>query len=367
VPFLGIQQANASRQYYGGTRLTTDSNQLHNGVIEVNVVNSLVSPSVDSDIRINVFVSAGEDFKWGRPNPDKMRNLHYFPENNVVAASRASEFSPQSGEAGDLSGTTGDSATDRPTQADPIESIGCEADDDQMMNVFFGEMPTSLREIFRRYVYQRTWIPSAAGSDEIVVSNLRVKSFPFHSGDDPEGLDLKADGNSYTQVTTSPIAFFAPCYAGWRGSLRHKWFFSNGDQSPNISQYGFIANNGFQNNTLSVTTDAQAQRFLAEHSGKFSNGGTASTNLGINNTIETEMPYYNGTRLSSARILGADSQSSLSYQVVTTQYTAAATGPTPEVITRDSYQQWVAAGEDFTLFFWTGVPIMYNYARTSSS
>lgn len=358
VPFLGLQQASASRDYYGTTRKTTDSGQNHNGVLEINVVNSLVCPAIDSDIRINVFVSAGEDFKWGRPNPDKMRNLHYFPENNAV-----NQFTPQSGMADD----SGSSATDRPTSASPIESIGCEADDDQMMNVFFGEMPTSLRELFRRYVYQRTWVPSAPDSNEIIISNNRIKGFPFHSGDDPQGLDFKNDGNRYTQINTHPIAFFSPCYAAWRGSLRHKWMFPNGDQSPNISNYGYISNNGVQNSTQAVTTDAQAQRFLSENSGKFSNAGSASTNLGINNTIETEMPYYNGNRLSSARIIGADDMSSFSYQVVTTQYTAAASGPNPDVVSRDSYQMWTAAGEDFTLFFWTGVPIMYNYSRTSNT
>ena len=143
--------------------------------------------------------------------------------------------------------------------------------------------------------------------------------------------------------------------------------FSNGDQSPNISNYGYISNNGLQNATQAVTTDAQAQRFLSENAGKFTNAGSASTNLGINNTIETEMPYYNGNRLSSARIIGADDMSSYSYQVVTTQTTAASSGPNPDVVSRDSYQMWTAAGEDFTLFFWTGVPIMYNYARTSTT
>ncbi|APG76857.1 hypothetical protein 3 [Beihai picorna-like virus 7] len=365
VPFLGNQQANVSRVYYGGTRLTTDSGGNHNGVIEVNVVNSLVAPAADSDIRINVFVSAGDDMKWGRPNPDKIRNLHYFP----ATAPPLNEFQPQSGMGGDLSGTTGDSATDRPTEADNVPSVGCPADDDHMMDVFFGEMPVSLREIFRRYVFEKYFVPTAPTADgALTTSNYRIKSFPFHSGDDPDGLDVKSDGLRYNQVQTSPIAFFAPCFAGWRGSLRHKWVFSGESlQSPLISNYGFIAANGAQSTEWTVTNDLEAEKFLSATFGKFSNGGSAGTNLGVNNTIETEMPYYNGNRFSSSRILSADNNSSYSYQVETIQSKSVPSGPVPSVVTRDAFYRMCAAGEDFTLFFWTGVPIMYNYSRTYTS
>lgn len=365
VPFLGLQQANNTRAYYGNTRLTTDSQNLHNGVIELNVVNSLVSPALDSDIRINVFVSAGDDFKWGRPNPDKLRNLHYFPE---TAPPLGLSFEPQSGESGDLSGTTGDSATDRPTEADPVEKIGCDADDDNMMNVFFGEMPVSLREIFRRYVYERTEVPAAPSAGDIEVSNIRLKAFPFHSGDDPTGLDTKSDGLKYNQVLTHPIAFFAPAYAGWRGSLRHKWIFNGASQgSPVVQNYGYIGANGIQSFTHTYTNDPALIRFLSAQKAKFSNGGAASTNLGVNNTIETEMPYYNGNRLSSTRILSADNNSSFSYQ--TTVTTGTATGQTPgtEEALRATVDRWCAAGEDFTLFFWSGVPILYNYSRDQNT
>lgn len=362
VPFLGLQQANPSRNYYGTSRLSTDSSQLHNGVLEVNVVNSLVSPSIDSDIRINVFVSAGEDFKWGRPNPDKLRNLHYFPVNNAL------EFEPQSGEASDLSGTTGDSATDRPTQADPIQSIGCEADDDQMMNVFFGEMPTSLREIFRRYCFHTAFCPTGPSNDnQIVISNNRIKSFPLQSGDDPQGINTKAGGQKYNMVMTHPIAFFGPAYAGWRGSLRHKFIFANSNQSPNVCQFGYLGANGIQSTTHTISNELEATKFYSNRLGRFTNGGAAATNLGVNNTIECEMPYYNGNRFSSPRILGSSDQSSLSYQITTTQYRPSPTGPTPEILEEDTYQMWTAAGEDFTLFFWAGVPIMYNYERTENS
>lgn len=358
-PFLGAEQANASRVYYGGARLPTDSNNNHNGVIEVNVLNSLVSPSVDSDIRINVFVSAGDDMKWGRPDPDKLRNLHYFPQTSATQ-----EFTPQSGEATDLSGTTGDSATDRPTEADPIDKIGCDVDDDHMMEVFYGEMPVSLRELFRRYVFTRTNVTDPGNPGEIVVENLRLKSLPFHSGDDPQGLDAKADGTRYNAVQTSPVAFFMPCYAGWRGSLRHKWIFSgntNPGGAPVVQNYGFLSSNGAQTQTTTFSNVLELTKFLSFQRGRFTNAGAAATNLGVNNTIETEIPFYQNNRFATSRILTADSLPCNSYQITTTEYNI------DDDSVNNVYDRWDSVGEDFTLFFWSGVPIMYNYSRDQNS
>jgi hypothetical protein len=361
-PFLGCQQANASRVYYGGTRLTSDSEALHNGVIEVNVLNSLVSPSVDSDIRINVFVSAGEDMKWARPTPDKLRNLHYFPEVEAL------QFEPQSGES-DLSGTTGDSATDRPTCADPIEKIGDDVDNDHEMEVFWGEVPVSLREIFRRYVKTRTYVAPIAGAGDVEISNIRTKALPFHSGDDPEGLDLKAGGLiPYNAVITSPIAFFLPCYAGWRGGLRHKWTFNGASSgTPIVQNYGFVGANGAQTFSQTFTNTLELTKFLSFQRGRFTNAGAAATNLGVNNTIETEIPFYYGNRFNTARILTADSLPCNSYQITTTQVTLTGQTPGEEQAIAANFDRWDATGEDFTCFFWSGVPIMYNYARDENS
>jgi len=364
-PFLGMQQASTARNYYGGTRLTTDAQSLHNGVLEVNVLNSLVSPSVDSDIRINVFVSAGDDMKWARPNPDKLRNLHYFPP--VTEAVEL--FEPQSGESSDLSGTTGDSATDRPTCADPIDKIGEDVDSDHEMEVFWGEVPVSLRELFRRYVKTRTYCPPTADAGVIEICNFRTKALPYHSGDDPEGLDLKSGGViPYNAVITSPLAFFLPCYAGWRGGLRHKWTFNGvSGTTPIVQNYGYVAANGAQTFTQTYTNTLELTKFLSFQRGKFTNAGAAATNLGINNTIETEMPFYYGNRFNSARILTADSLPCNSYQVTTTQVTLTGQTPGEEQALSNNFDRWDATGEDFTCFFWSGVPIMYNYSRDENS
>lgn len=372
-PFLGCPQVTETTEpFFGTTRLPTDSTNDMNGVLELNVVNSLVSPSVDSDIRINVFVSACDDMKWGAPNPDKLRNLHLFPlpgpSAQALAApspkdedGRATEYVPQSGmQATDVSGTTS-SETDRPVDVPSIQDVSSTlGEDDHQMEVFFGEAPTSWREILRRYVYTRTWVAPQVGNNQLAVNTLRLKGLPYATGWDPDGIDTAADDTTpLTTGQTHILTLLGPCYAGWRGGLRKKLLFQNSNTSPSATRYGFINAKGWLQNLESTNSlSSDFEKFLSSRNGRFSNGGTAATNLGINNTIEAELPFYNGVRFQSARQPNASFNNgahSLYVQTVSVQTDVGESFGS-------AFQDWSAVGEDFTLFFFTGVPIIYRYA-----
>lgn len=360
-PFLNLQQMSTSvaNNTYGTTRLTTDSDERQNGVIEVNVVNSLVSPSLDSPIQIIVSVS-GCDLKWGAPSADKLRNLHYFP-----SATPALAFTPQSGEVA----ADGESAeSGMPTGSNSLDPINVvEQPDDHTMEVFFGESPTSIRELMRRYVYNKTYVvPQPSGQGQFSVNTKNLKALPVQSGYDPEGRDSTLSGSPGSIAQSSPISYFSPMFAGWRGSLRHKLLFAgNSDfyNNPIVSRSGFTQNLDWQQSEYALGPLNAEQ--LSDRMGRFTGGGAAATNIGINNTIEYEMPYYNGQRFSSARMIGAASNSSDSARVQTV--TIDDTGGGLNGILAQSFQDWVAAGEDYTLFFFTGVPVMYNYSMGAPS
>ena len=363
-PFLACQQMNPSIINYGTTRLTTDSLNIHNGVLEVDVVNSLVSPGVDSSIRINVFVSMCDDYKIGAPSPDKMRDLHFF--------SPQSGMEPQSGiDDGQAMSGSSEGATDKPTGSEEIQNISSSlGPTDHQYEIFYGEAPTTLRELFKRYVFHRAYVTTPPGDDSVLVTNMRIKALPYFSGDDPGGLDLKINGTTpYNQVSTHPIAYWSPCFAGWRGALRHKFIFNaDGDQqfAPTVQRYGFLSANGPSESSYPTGDPFNTTKFLSNRLARFSWGGAASTNIGINNTIEVESPFYNGTRIATSRILTAPSLTSHSLQVTTLNTRVTNQNVTNEEITH-SYQDWVAAGEDYTLFFFSGVPIQYRYTRTETS
>lgn len=377
-PFLSSQQMNENNTYFGTTRLTTDSNNLFNGILEVDVLNSLVSPSVDSDIRINVFVSACDDMKWGAPNPDRLRNLHLFPIPQGEAAETPNlieEYSPQSGEvmaagsAADISGTTNDD-TDRPVDVSNIQDMSSTlGETDHQMEVFFGEAPTSLRDLLRRYYATRTWIPPAVANNNLQVNTLRLKAYPYHTGYDTDGLDQTASAAPYTYGQTHPLTWFAPCYAGWRGGLRKKLLFDGSSgTNPTVTRYGFLSGKGFQTSSLPIdgqTTSEDIQIFLSEQNNRFTIGGSAATNLGVNNTIEVEVPFYNGVRLQSPRQPNASFNCG-AHSVQVQSLSADLDGTvTADRVINTGFQDWTATGEDFTLFFWSGTPIVYRYASPS--
>jgi len=330
---------------YGTTRLATDSLDLFNGVLEVNVVNSLVCPSADSDIQIIVSVSSC-DMKWGAPSPIQLKNLHYFPDPTATA------FSPQSGE---ILAEGESMESGQPMGSKPLEPINKQlVPDDHTMEIFFGENPTSIRELFRRYVHTKTYVSPANADDQaVVVGKYFLKGLPPQTGFDPEGDDITLDGTTPGTIgNTSPIAYFSPMYAGWRGGLRHKLLFATtGDTetTPSVSRVGFVNSIGWISETLFAGSNLAAS--LSDTLGLYSNAGSAATNTGINNTIEYELPYYRGQRFSPARIITATGNLSDSVAV---QTVTNAGGPR-------AFQDWVATGEDYTLFFFTGVPIMYNY------
>ena len=49
-----------------------------------------------------------------------------------------------------------------------------------------------------------------------------------------------------------------------------------------------------------------------------------------------------------------------SHTVEVAQTNVTEVGPDPANI-NTSFQEWVACGEDFSLYFWSGAPILYNY------
>lgn len=337
-----------------------------NGVLELNVLNKLVSPSVDSSITINVYVSCGEDIRFAAPSNKFYQALHVFPNASPLLAS-------QSGMEADVAQTV----TDKPVGADPIQMIASEGDcADNTPLVFYGDPPTSLRELMKRYTFEKQQFPVIPNEGVLRVQTLLNKNLPYFSGWDPEGID-RSDVDETTPlnaVQTGPIGWFAPCYAAYRGALRKKYFLggSIAGTNPGVVRRDFQnGGNGeysYASSDLTTVDVATLGRRLSTSSYQRSMQGASVTNAGVNNTIEVELPYYQDQRLSSSRIVGAQSLQSNSHTLTTTSF-APAEGILGAALgsAYTSSQSWGAVGEDFTFFFWTGAPILYNYTVDGNS
>ena len=332
-----------------------------NGVLELDVLNALVCPAEDSPISINVFVSMCEDAKFAAPSNRKLNNYHLFPEQVPVLDSQS----------GLLDGTENPSnpMTDRPTGSSTLQPIAsCNSESDQTYSVFYGDPPTTIRELCKRYVQTKVWVPSSPGDGVVRIVNLLNKDAPYQSGWDPEGIDTsEVDGTTKLNVVnTDYSSWWAPCYAGVRGARRKKYFFNNGAESnPSVTRgrYAGTGNGVYTNSSLLTTADTnKLGKWASTRTAPNSGGGSSATNLGVNNTIEVELPFYAEERFRGSRMVRAQSLPSNSHSVVTTSMTANSTTPALGDITfHTTYQQWDAVGEDYTLMFFTGCPVLYNY------
>jgi hypothetical protein len=252
-------------------------------------------------------------------------------------------------------------------------TIAKESDqEDATYIVYYGDPPCSIRELCKRYVYTRFWYPTTASANAIRINGLRNKNAPYHTGYDPNGIDVAQDAT--TPLTVGPTAYhswFTPAYAGVRGAYRKKYFFSapSTRQTPMVSRDKFQgSSNGtfFNSEVLLASGQAVIQKYLSSRWNNLSGNGSAATNLGINNTLEVELPYYQPKRFSKARAIGAQALDCNSHNVRITDVNAPDFFANPQQYTT-AYQQHDAVGEDFSLFFFTGVPIYYQYTLDETS
>jgi hypothetical protein len=365
------------------SRLPTSYSNKWNGVLEVDVVNSLVAPAADTDISFNVYVSCVPDIKFASPNhstlnlyslfPEQGDPLQTIPENKEEYSPllslkdkplseykrRSTGYTPQSGTIDEAPAGTTMGATDIPVDPEEIQDIAVTSEEsDQTMNVFFGESPKSLRDLMRRYIHHRTWVFSPPAANTIVQTDLLDKAIGYWPGYDPQGFDVN---NGFPCTVTVPhyLHWFSPCYAAWRGGLRTKYVFDNNQYlMPSVSRVGYKGNYYPVESSTLTTSDANyLTRRLTNSSNQFTAGGAASTNLGINNTIEVETPFYQPQRFMPARLPKKDTANGSETNLVSMISGATDFGASNGKV--HSCSTWKSVGEDFSLYFFTGCPIVY--------
>jgi hypothetical protein len=349
-PWLECEPIDSSINFSPGTRLTELFMRAANGVIELDVINELVSPNASSDISVNVYVSMCDDARFAQPDGEKIKNLTYFRH-------------PEEGPLTSQSGIVEQTGVDEPLAATQLETIASEAvPEDQTMNVFFGENVTSIRELVKRYVMTRYWYNAFAFGNGTNVTRLRNKTFPYQRGYDPEGIDTEQFG-AYNNSNMNPISYFQACYAGYRGSIRHKYLYHTAGNmlTPVVEREDYSPDTAGIWSTQAITAANSDSGELTKAFTNTSWQGAAGTGTTINNGVEVEFPFYNKGRIGYSRLIRAqdlDCPSTSSWFATGLDY--AFRQGTDEKI---AFQQWTAAGEDFSLYFFTGVPIMYQYTE----
>jgi hypothetical protein len=312
-----------------------------NGVVGLYVVNELVTPNstAANDAQINVFVSAGDDFKVFSPWDDYSQ-FDFLPQSDM-----------------DLGKVTDSALPSAPVNegADPLSSDKSMVD--EITSVYAGECIGSFRQMLRRYNKHST-LTDLSGTGLTVYKSTR-NSYPYYRGAVLGAVDTTATFTTFNYSWTPMLHYISLPFAGWRGSIRHKVVPVGASQDGarltltarrDLPGYSQLAN------ALSTPTTLPSARFNGINGNNATamphgSDGMALTTSVINDVLSFEVPYQCDVRYGVVKDQNYSSPTEWCNGFTVTAVTEA---------TPNAWLDWyVAAGEDYQVYFWTGMPPLY--------
>jgi hypothetical protein len=346
-----------------------------NGVLGVYVVNRLTTPDsvVNNDIQINVYISMGDDFEVFVPDP-YYQNFVMKPQSGDLAEL---VLLPQSGESSGMTVPESEH-TDEPNAPIQMKSepIAVQSDNLPETNlVFTGECISSFRSMLKRYNRFTAYCPT----DYIPMDlKYQANAFPFLRGNVAGAVHTRVGPAQYNFCNTVLLHWVTYAFSGWRGAIRWKMIpkksakstvttVSRHVGSTSLGGYAFSASS-----STSFASEDRAAQSVVYESGSIDrqqsgHEGVAYTNSTVNPVLEWEMPFYSRYRFKQGKIqnvtAGNDDTEYFSLETGTWQEDGAYGAVDNPAV----YELWVAAGEDFQTYFWTGLPRMYYEASVPAS
>jgi hypothetical protein len=335
-----------------------------NGLLRVYVVNSLTTPNSDVSIpiEINVFACAGDDMQFRNPS-DTLSKYSYFA--NYGDTQRSAKIEPQMGMVDDSPVTQGDmEATDEPSkplqEQVEVSMATLPSGMDHYSTVFHGEIIDSFRTLLKRYTHSA--MVCALGAE--IGSNIswwtvRARIFPYYSGWAPGAIypvTIPRAGNyNYGEMTL--LNYLTPAFTGRRGGIRWKAIFTNPGNfpTPTTIRVDRIEDNVEWINQTVLAGKENTNTFLHSAQRDKLSGitGTVLAHTDVNPCLEWESPYQRRDRFLPAKQADMTSfhEEGDGFKLTTMIKT-----------TSDSshhYDLFCSAAEDFSLYFFTGAPVMY--------
>jgi hypothetical protein len=344
-------------QLYSTTRYL--SKEQGNGVVAVSVLNELTTPNstVNNDISVNVFVSAGDDFEVFVPTHD----FSYFVYKPQMGLETDLEMTPQSGP--EITPDSFASEQDKP-EHETGESIGPTVDSlEHVSAVFTGESVKSFRQVLKRYNLHTAIAPIIYGERNI---DLKTCYFPYLRGKVADAVGVTQAGNPYNYCNTMLLHWIVNCFSSWRGSIRTKiipggrrsWLriFAERDLVNDLSTLQYILTNTAYN---TYTTNSEAGQdcitTLIGEPKTFGANGQMFTISEVNPVAELEVPYYSSLRFVPGKIENhTGPRMSDFHEMSNVHYKFQVLGDE-----QSFFDIHYAIGEDFSTYFWTGCPPMY--------
>lgn len=358
--YAGFKRPGRVNPPYGKNHVTVPGPQGtsgpdNNGHLSLFVVNDLTVPNstVDNDIQVNVFISAGDDFEVAAPWSVAIAPLTHFPPPPLVAQSGVEDVEQTSEPSAPMQTSTESMAAIIDT-ADPTT------------HVYFGEEIKSFRQCLKRYNYHHIVGPGVGAGE--AWWKLRFPAFPYPRGGEPTA---PVNGKyNYSRMTM--LNYLVPAYTGWRGGLRWKSQYHPGVQDaagadptmgsldlPFVARrssfYSFPYENGV---TARIWTGTPEDVAFNDQVGIPDTWeGASATSTRQNPVLETEVPYYLPYRFTPAKWSSSTQVSATLDQAK--QSVLELTVGINEDLGSPVITNYVSTAEDFSTYFFTGSPVFY--------
>lgn len=322
--------------------------KVHMGIFVISVVNDLVAPietnagadATHAPVQVNVYVKCGDDFQFGQPN-------------EVATSWSVAKFVPTSSEESFFQATS-----------DTMEHtiIGQDVDDHNSL-IFFGESISSIRSLIKRYslVFTGDYNNDARNNNFEMVTRY-VPHLPANV------VTGKSRRNSF-------LTYMSPCYLLGRGSTRYKFaYYDKGANANGIANsYQWFERQGLRTPIASIGYPVQDSTTMSSAALDISipHGyqGAAYTDNTHQSTLEVQLPFYSNTRYfltSHFTNVSSDAGETLRTNPAMTQILAGRHVYTGVDAHANVMQQWFAAGDDFSLHFFLGVPGVFSATSLST-
>jgi hypothetical protein len=323
-----------------------------NGIVGVYVVNTLSTPGTGAtnDIAINVYVSMGDDFEVFVPDS-------YFQ--NFVLQPQSGDLIPES------------ENTEEPNAPMHMksESIAVQSWTMPETNlVYTGESISSFRSMLKRY---NRWMCIGVPDNGASWISFNSPLFPALRGSVSGAIHTTSGAQPYNYMNTVMVHWVTYMFSGWRGSMRYKVIPKRGGTYCDITASRLTNNGGalgysfgsYAAASLSSASEIASSIVLDGSTKDKENTGAEGlcyTNSHVNPVLEFEVPFYSPDRFYPGKRenWGTGLTDIEYFNVYINQISDYGDFVAPVAC----YDLFVAAGEDFQTYFFTGLPPLYYEA-----
>jgi hypothetical protein len=343
-------ESNECASYDSSDITASYRDDMDNGMLAVIVQNRLtnISNTNGNSIKINVFVSAGEDFEYVNPRgPDPRYEFFLFQPAELQddPPTEDPDLTPQSGEVDPMADT--ECCQDEPVSTTLAATLGSETNHLNSVNtICFGDPVTSIRTLLKRYTLHRLFYYVNAVAE---IPSWTFPDFPAYRGQDPTGLVEITGGIRYNYVRPTPMNWYARMFLGRRGGIRWKYFLQCPEGSnASLMRLATSADYSFANPSMNFAY-ATGESNVDLVSSLIDGGFVTPTQE--NPVLEAEMPYHHGLRyFFNAREINGNSYYNTRNHFLSLQV------PTAGSVYWNSY---VAAADDFSFTGFLCTPVTY--------